>query len=97
MSKTFTFKNRVWRDPKAMGWYFVDLDDSLSQKIKKLSDKSVSKYGLVKSLATIGGTSWKTTLFPTKKGNYVMSIIKSVRQKEKIEDKDMLEVKIEIK
>ena len=96
MNKIFTFKSKVWRDPKAMGWYFVDLDNLLSQKIKKMPDKSVNKHGLVKALATVGNTTWKTTLFPTKKGNYVMSIIKKIRQKEKIEDKDSLKIKIEI-
>lgn len=96
MGKVFTFKNVVWKDPVSAGWYFIDLDDVLSHKIKELPDKKVSKLGLLKAVATIGSTSWETTLFPTKKGNYVMSIVKNIRRKERIEDKDMLEVKIEI-
>lgn len=96
MSKTFTFKNKVWKDPVSSGWFFVDIDNIVSRKIKELPDKNVSKLGLVKAVATIGNTSWKTTLFPTKQGNYVISVIKTVRKKEKIEDRDIMEVKIEI-
>jgi len=96
MSRVFTFRNKVWKDPKAEGWYFISLNNTLSWKIRGLPDKKESKLGLVKAIAIVGETSWATTLFPTKKGNYVMSIIRNVRQKEKIEDKDILTVKIEI-
>jgi len=96
MAKVFTFKNKVWKDPASSGCYFIDLDNALSQKIKEYPDKKANKFGLVRATATVGNTTWKTTLFPTKRGNYVMSIVKRVRQKEKIEDKDMLQVKIEL-
>lgn len=96
MNRVFTFRNKVRKDPKAQGWYFIRLNNMLSRKIKGLPDKKESKLGLVRAIATVGETSWATTLFPTKKGNYVMSIIRNVCQKEKIEDRDILIVKIEI-
>ncbi len=38
--------------------------------------------------ATLGKTSWKTTLFPTKEGPYLISIKADVRTKEGIREGD---------
>lgn len=95
MNKVYSCKGRVWKDPKA-NWYFVGLDKKLSKKIKAEVDTKANKYGLIKVKIATGKTIWDSTLFPTKNGDYVFAIKSTVRKKEKIEDGDELNFKIEL-
>lgn len=96
MSQTYQFTGCVWKDPTPSGWFFVKTDKKLSERIKRQLKLNVSKLGLVKATATVGQTTWKTTLFPTKAGHYVFAIKLVVRQKEKIKDKDVLKFRLSL-
>jgi len=89
----YEFKGKVWKDPAA-NWYFVSLDQKLTDEIKANPNSKTNEYGLIKAEATVGKTSWKTTLFPTKNGNLVFAIKADIRKKENIQDGDTLNIKI---
>lgn len=91
MKHVYTFSGKVWKDPKA-NWYFISLDKKLSEKIKEHSE--ANKYGLIKVEAAVGKTTWDSTLFPTKQGNYVFAVTSVIRKKEKIEDGDIVDFRI---
>ncbi len=95
MNKVYSLKGKVWKDPKA-NWYFVSLDKKLSEKIKAEAGTKANKYGLIKVKVSTGKTTWDSTLFPTKNCDYVFAIKSTVRKKEKIEDGDELNFKIEL-
>ncbi|MBI5644569.1 DUF1905 domain-containing protein [Candidatus Kaiserbacteria bacterium] len=94
--KTFAVKGKVWRYPGAGGWHFVYLNEKLSRQIK--DSARTKKVGLqfVRVRATIGKTSWQTTLFPTKEGPYLIAVKADVRKKESIDDGDIVEIKCEL-
>jgi hypothetical protein len=51
----------------------------------------------VRVTATIGGTVWKTSIFPdAKAGVYVLPLKKAVRKAEKVEAGDTATVKVEL-
>ena len=85
MSKRHKFKAAVWLYPGKAAWYFVTLPKVLSGRIKLLTFDRKSAWGSVKVEATIGKTSWKTSLFPdSKAGAYVLPIKAEVRKRENI-------------
>lgn len=92
MKKRYKIKKTVWRWPGDMGWHFVSLDKEMSQDIR-----GIYKKGFVKIEAKIGKTKWNTSLFPHNENNiYIMSIKKSVRKKEGILEKDIVEIEFNL-
>ena len=86
MLKHFTIKGKVVKYPGTGGWYFVEASDEISDQLKKLTVFEVKKVGFnyIKVRATIGHTSWSTTLFPQKNGPYMIAIKEYVRKAEGI-------------
>ena len=66
-------KGEVWKYPGPASWYFVYVGDKESKKIKSSSKSSKRVgFGFVPIEAQIGKTKWKTTLFPSKEGPYLI-------------------------
>lgn len=86
------------RYPEPGGWYFVELSDEISEQLRKLTVFEAKKVGLnyIKVRATIGHTSWSTTLFPQKNGPYLIAIKESVRKKEGIIDGHIVRIECEL-
>lgn len=95
MKKYYKINATVWVYPGLGGWYFITLDKTLSQTIKKTARSYGA--GFVKIKATIGVTSWQTALFPHKQsGAYLISIKKHVRKKEEIYEGDTAQITFEL-
>jgi hypothetical protein len=60
----------------------------ISQKIKGSRKGSA----FVRVRATLGKTSWTTTLFPTKDGPYLLAIKADVRKKESVDEDDQVSI-----
>jgi hypothetical protein len=62
-----------------------------------LAAHSRSAWGSIRVIATVGRTSWKTSIFPDKKrGAYLLPLKAAVRTKEKIEPGNTVAVTIEL-
>ena len=94
------YKSRVnlWIWPGEAAWHFVTLPKDQSGEIKKVFGSSARGFGSLKVKATIGKTSWDTSIFPdSKSGCYMLPIKKSVRKAENIKADDNFELQIDIK
>lgn len=87
MSKTFKIKGKLWKYPSMAAWYMLSVDKATSAKIKKLAKKP----GNVKVKVTINKDTWATSLFPTKKDDYMFSVKSDIRKKNKLDAGDMVE------
>jgi hypothetical protein len=66
-------------------WYFLTVDPELSDEIRERTVRA--GFGSVRVRATIGGTTWETSVFPDKaSGCYVLPVKAAVRRAEEIED-----------
>lgn len=91
-----TFSAKVWVYPGMGGWHFVYLPKSEAARIAKLQVQKVG-FGFIPVSATIGTTTWKTTVFPSKKeGTYLLAIKAAVRKKEQIFEHDAVRVTVVI-
>lgn len=90
--KKFKIIASVWLYPGLGGWHFVTLDKSLSAKIKEKYPK-----GFVKIEATIGESTWQTSLFPhSQSKSYLLCIKNAIRKKEEIFAGDEVSISIKI-
>lgn len=96
--KNFIVTGKVWRwknsdGPTEGGWYFVYVNEKLSRQIRdSVQSRKKAGFQFVKVKATIGKTSWNTSLFPTKDGPYLLAIKADVRRKENIDDGDTVKI-----
>jgi hypothetical protein len=80
-----TFDAAVWCYPgEGNTWHFltlpVDLADDIRARVVRTG------FGSVRVTATIGDTTWATSVFPEKaSGSYVLPVKKAVRQSEGLE------------
>lgn len=83
MDPTFKFKSGVWLWQGKAAWHFITLPVELSARIKSF-DIPRKGFGSMPVQATIGKTTWKTSIFPEKKGTYILPLKADVRKKEGI-------------
>ncbi|MEK9174164.1 MAG: DUF1905 domain-containing protein [Patescibacteria group bacterium] len=80
----YSFKAKVFvYTVEPASWYFVSVDKKMSAEIKALKTKKVG-FSFIPVEVTLGKTIWKTTLFPTKEGSYLLALKKDVRIREDI-------------
>ncbi len=99
LSFTFTGRCWLWQAEKA-AWHFITLPTDKSVEISFFNDTATEKkrgWGAVKVCATIGNTSWETSIFPSKQyGAYILPIKAEVRKKEGIALNDDVNVTLQI-
>ena len=83
MQNNYTIREKVWIWPGIAGWHFVTLPKKLYQEIKYATIKP--RVGFVPIEATLGATTWQTSLFPhTSEGTYLLAVKAQVRKKESV-------------
>lgn len=95
-SKMFTIQGKVVRyTVEPASWYFVYIDDDTTRAIRVARTKTVG-FQYVPVEASIGETTWRTTLFPTKEGPYLLALKAKVRQTEGIREGQSVTVRLKL-
>ncbi|MEQ1754753.1 MAG: DUF1905 domain-containing protein [Micropepsaceae bacterium] len=83
-SETYTFKAKLWAwQGGNASWHFLTLPKKLSAEIRFFTALPKRGFGSVRVEARIGGSVWKTSLFPSKQqGSYILPVKAGVRQAE---------------
>lgn len=87
MAKPYTFTAEVRLFPQAGGWHYVAAPQEYTDKLKPLAER-----GLVAVEATVGGSSWQTSLLPMGDGSQFLALPAKVRQIEQITIGDVIKV-----
>lgn len=96
--KRYAFKAKVWVWQGPAAWHFAGVDPDVAAKIRK-SREHLPRigWGAVPVQVTIGGTTWKTSIFPDKKsGTYLLPLKAEVRKKEGVGEGDTVSITLEI-
>lgn len=97
MIMKYTIIADLWIFHGKAAWFFITLPKEESQQIKFFSSHTKRGWGAVRVTATIGSTTWNTSIFPySKTESYILPIKAVVRKKEKIEVGDKITVELEI-
>ncbi|WP_340681650.1 DUF1905 domain-containing protein [Amycolatopsis coloradensis] len=87
----------VWDARREETWTFVSLPQDISEEIREITDGPRRGFGAVRVQVGIGGSQWKTSIFPdAKRGAYVLPVKKAVRKAEGIEEGDVAKVTVEL-
>lgn len=99
-SETIHFTSKIWQwQGGKSSWYFVTLPQENVQQIKFfVGERKTKGWGAVPVKATIGQTSWNTSIFPDKKsGSYLLPIKAAVRKSEHLSDDMETEVRLDVR
>jgi hypothetical protein len=91
---THRFEAPLWLTEGEGGWHFLTVPPDLSDEVRDAAGARRG-FGSVRVRATVGRTSWTTSVFPTKDGCFVLPVKKAVRTAEQVEQGDVLAVALE--
>jgi hypothetical protein len=94
---TFRFSAQLWQHPGEGSWHFISVPADISDDIAHLTAATRKGFGSVRVTATIGATSWQTSVFPdSKSGTYFLPVKKAVRTIEHLTPGDEVETRLEL-
>ncbi|HUR60941.1 MAG TPA: DUF1905 domain-containing protein [Candidatus Thermoplasmatota archaeon] len=84
MPLVYDLKGKAWLHPGQAAWVFVTLPKGPSTELRDLFGAGRG-WGSIPVQVTIGGTTWRTSVFPDKaSGGYVLPLKAAVRKAEGI-------------
>jgi hypothetical protein len=90
-------RSKLWLYPGPGGWHFITLPTQQAKEIKSSLRGMRRGWGSLPVKATIGKTTWKTSIFPDRKSSsYVLPIKADVRKKERIDEGDTVSLTLDV-
>ena len=96
VKKQYKVKAKIWLYQGPTPWHFVTIDKKTSADIKENYSKPRRGFGSVRVEVTLGKTIWRTSVFPTKDGVYILPLKLKVRRAEDIFPGETITFKLEI-
>lgn len=89
------FRAMLWQwQARSDSWQFVSIPPDVSADISEVP-RMPRGFGSVRMRVTIGGTTWRTSVFlDSASGGYVLPVKKAVRAAEGIDDGDEVELQL---
>jgi hypothetical protein len=77
-------------------WHFITIPEEQASEIRAESLARRGGFGSVRVEATIGGVTWRTSVFPQKSGGYILPVKKEVRCRAGIAAGDEVTVRLDL-
>jgi hypothetical protein len=85
----------LWRHPGEAGWHFITLPADVADDVRARTAGAARPFGSLPVRATIGRTTWSTSLFAdTRTASYLLPVKAQVRRRERVEDGDAVLVEL---
>lgn len=88
----FAARGEIELFPGKGGWHYVRVPKKITKETKDLADR-----GLVAITATLGGSTWETSLLPMGDGSHFIAINAKVREREGVGLGDNVRVTFELR
>jgi hypothetical protein len=86
----------LWDARRNDAWVFVTLPVSDSEEIRDLAGGQRRGFGSLRVRATIGDSTWTTSIFPDSQAGYVLPVKRPVRVAEGLDVGDIAAVTVEL-
>lgn len=82
MALTFRFTTDLWQYQGEAPWFFLTVPPEYSDEIRETAPPRRG-FGSVEVTASVGDTTWRTSVFPDKEsGCYVLPVKRAIRESE---------------
>lgn len=90
------FDAELWEWDGEAAWFFVTLPEDDTEHVRLVSGPPRG-FGSVRVEATIGSSTWRTSVFPDKRsGCFLLPVKQAVRRQEGIDAGDRVHVRIDV-
>jgi len=103
MTERLTHTGTLWRWTGGSGgsWHFLTIDGAAGEALSATAlmrrmERTLGGFGSLKVTATIGESTFKTSLFPSKELGWLLPVKASVRKAEGIGEGDEVVVVLEV-
>ena len=103
MSERLTHTVPLWRWTGGNGgsWHFLSIDGAAGEALSGTAlmrrlEQTIGGFGSLKVRATIGGSSFATSVFPSKSAGWMLPVKASVRRAEGLAEGDAVTVVLEV-
>ena len=97
MLVTFNARLWTWDARRVDTWVFASLPVDVSEEIRERSGAPRRGFGSLRVRVTIGGTTWRTSVFPDKAREcFVLPLKQQVRRAESLDDGDTATITVEL-
>ena len=94
---TYAFAAELWEWSAKASWFFLNVPEDDADDIEERFGRTAAGFGSIRVEVTIGATTWRTSVFPSKEnGTYVLPVKKSVRVAEGLEPGGIAHVELSI-
>lgn len=94
---SYDFTTTLWMHHGEAAWHFASLPSEVADEIAEVTAGPRKGFGSVRVKATIGDTTWSTSIFPDATSNsYVLPIKKSVRSSEALAEGARLQIHLDL-
>jgi Domain of unknown function (DUF1905) len=94
---SYSFSAELWEWTSKTSWFFLSVPDDHADDIEERFGRTAGGFGSIRVEVTIGSTTWRTSVFPSKQSQtYVLPVKKSVRQAEDLAPGRVAEVQLHI-
>jgi hypothetical protein len=95
---TLRFDADVWLAPAEAAWHFVTLPPDAADEVRARTAGRARPFGSVPVAATIGATTWSTSVFAdSTSGSFLLPLKADVRRRERIGEGDRVSVRLELR
>ncbi len=88
------FEAELWEHDGQGAWHFVSVPRELSDELRDLG--SSAGFGSIRVEVTVGESVWRTSVFPSRTGEYVLPVKKPVRRAEGLEAGDLVRAQLRV-
>ena len=94
---SFEFTASLWLYGGKATWHFLTLPFVVTDEIDEITRESKRGFGSVRVRATIGGTTWTTSVFPDNgRKSFILPVKASVRKAEGLVDGSNCKVRLQL-
>jgi hypothetical protein len=100
IDSTYTLRARLWKWSGGKGaWFFITLPARTSREIRLVDAGPVRRgFGALRAVATIGGSTWSTSVFPSSEQKaYLLPVKASVRKAEGLVEGKLVDLTLKIR
>lgn len=90
----FSVNNNVRRFPGKYGWYYIELEEDISQDLRPILRGLWP--ALLKACFKLNKTTWKSSIMPIKDGPLFIALPAKVRKAEDIDVDQIIKVDVEL-
>lgn len=88
------FAAELWRHDGDAAWHFLTLPAAAAEQVRERAGEPRG-FGSVRVEVTVGGTTWRTSVFPdSRSGSFVLPVKAEVRRREDLLAGDVVQVEL---